>query len=381
MKLLRLSALLLPLAFTACLKEPVDDGPGPGAGKERYVFNWPQIADSSLQGLLGNYWNQEKYFNQNNSGNTTFNYWPNAHALDVLVDAYIRKNDPAIKSRMDDLLAGMKTKNGNTYINYFYDDMEWMTLACLRAFEATGDTKYKDVAILLWTDIKGGWDEVWGGGIHWNKDKSKNYKNTPANAPACIIAARMYGITQNADDIAWAKKIYDWQKSVLVDPSSGLVWDGINQDGSGNVTKNWNFTYNQGVFIGAGVELYKLTGQAVYLNDALKTANNALGGTFTNTNILKSEGAGDGGLFKGILVRYLMLLITDGSISSTDATKFANFLQLNAETIWTKGTAKPQVIFNKDWTATLGNSDLTEQLSGEMVIDAAYRLKQMGLIK
>ncbi|GEP89044.1 Predicted alpha-1,6-mannanase, GH76 family [Chitinophaga terrae (ex Kim and Jung 2007)] len=381
MKAKYLSILLLPLAFTACLKEPVDDGPGPGAGKERYVYNWPQIADSATQGLLNNYWNQDKYFNANNSGNATFNYWPNAHALDVLVDAYIRKNDPAIKTRMDDLLAGMKVKNGNTYINHFYDDMEWMTLACLRAFEATGDTKYKDVAVLLWNDIKGGWDDVWGGGIHWNKDKSKNYKNTPANAPACIIAARMYGVTQNADDIAWAKKIYDWQKSTLVDPVTGLVWDGINQDGSGNVTKNWNFTYNQGVFIGAGVELYKLTGQQVYLNDALKTANNALGGTFTNANILKDEGAGDGGLFKGILVRYLMLLITDGGISSTDAAKFANFLQLNAETLWVKGTAKPQVIFNKNWTTIAANSDLTEQLSGEMVIDAAYHLKQMGLIK
>ncbi|NLR60491.1 glycosyl hydrolase family 76 [Chitinophaga polysaccharea] len=381
MKLIRYSMLLLSFAYAACLKEPVDDGPGPGAGKARYVYNWLQIADSSLQGLTSNFWNQEKYFNQNSSGGTTFNYWPNAHALDVLTDAYIRKNDPAIKSRMDDLLAGMKVKNGGTYINYFYDDMEWMTLACLRGFEATGDTRYKDVAVLLWNDIKGGWDDVWGGGIHWNKDKSKNYKNTPANAPACIIACRMYAVTQNPDDIAWAKKIYDWEKSTLVDPASGLVWDGINQDGSGQVTKNWNFTYNQGVFIGAGVELYKLTGQNIYLNDALKTANNTLGGGFTNANILKDEGGGDGGLFKGVLVRYLMLLITDGSVSSTDAAKFAAFLQLNAETLWLKGTTRPQVLFNKDWTTQAASSDLTTQLSGAMLIEAAAKLKDMGLIK
>ena len=381
MKYIRFSILLLSLAFTACLKEPVDDGPGPGADKERYAYDWDQIADSSFQGLVSNFWNQEKYFNANSAGSATFNYWPNAHALDVLTDAYIRKSDPAIKSRMDDLLAGMKAKNGNTYINHFYDDMEWMTLACLRAFEATGDTKYKDVAILLWNDIKGGWDDVWGGGIHWNKDKSKNYKNTPANAPACIIACRMYGVTQDPEDIAWAKKIYDWEKGTLVDPVTGLVWDGINQDGSGNVTKNWNFTYNQGVFIGAGVELYKLTGQNIYISDALKTANNALGGTFTNGNILKDEGAGDAGLFKGVLVRYLMLLITDGSISSTDVAKYAAFLQLNAETLWLKGTTRPQVLFNKDWTTVATSSDLTTQLSGAMVIEAAARLKEMGLIK
>lgn len=91
MKIVRYSILMLSLAFTACLKEPTDDGPGPGAGKERYAYNWPQIADSSTQGLINNFWNPEKYFNQNNTGNTTFNYWPNAHALDVLTDAYIRK--------------------------------------------------------------------------------------------------------------------------------------------------------------------------------------------------------------------------------------------------------------------------------------------------
>ncbi len=71
------------------------------------------------------------------------------------------------------------------------------------------------------------------------------------------------------------------------------------------------------------MELYKITGEAVYLNDALKTANNALTGDFTQGNIMKDEGGGDGGLFKGILVRNLMLLITDGNISATDKTKFA----------------------------------------------------------
>ena len=129
------------------------------------------------------------------------------------------------------------------------------------------------------------------------------------------------------------------------------------------------------------MELYKLTGQNIYISDAMKTAGNALGGAFTSGNILKDEGGGDGGLFKGVLVRYLMLLITDGSISSTDAAKYAAFLQLNAETLWLKGTTRPQVLFNKDWTTVAASSDLTTQLSGAMVIEAAARLKEMGLIR
>ncbi len=366
---------LLSIACTACLKEPVDDGPGPGAGKGTYQFNWPAIADSAQASFTGSFYNSGgKYFNKNNAGDVTFNYWPNAHALDALTDAYIRKNDDAIRNRMNDLLDGMKVKNGNSYINHFYDDMEWMTLACLRAFEATGDARYKTAAQALWNDIKGGWDDIWGGGIHWNKDKSKKYKNTPANAPAAIIAARMYQVTRDAADLEWAKKIYEWEKATLVDPASGLVWDGINQDGSGTVNKDWKFTYNQGVFIGAGVELYKLTGEQSYINDALKTANNALGTDFVQSNVLKDEGGGDGGLFKGILVRYLLLLITDGDLNSTDKTKFTSFLQQNAETLWLQGTSRPQVLFGPNWKAPVTTTDLTTQLSGVMLMEAMAKL-------
>ncbi|UPK71226.1 glycoside hydrolase family 76 protein [Chitinophaga filiformis] len=362
--------------FTACLKEPVDDGPGPGAGKSTYKYNWPAIADSSASSLISNFYNQSgKYFNKNNAGDLTFNYWPNAHALDVLTDVYLRTNDAAVKSRMDDLLEGMKAKNGNTYINHFYDDMEWMALACLRAYEATSDDRYKTTAELLWNDIKGGWDDTWGGGIYWNKDRQN--KNTPANAPASIIASRMYQLNRNGEDLAWAKKIYQWQKDNLVDPVTGLVWDGL--DGSGT-NKSWKFTYNQGVFIGAAVELYKITGEQTYIADAMKTANNSLAGEFSSGNIMKDEGGGDGGLFKGILVRYMMLLITDGSLSSTDAAKFVSFLQLNAQTMWLQGTTRPQVIFNTSWTKTAATTDLTTQLSGAMLIEAVARLKELELI-
>lgn len=376
MRKLIIVGTLLITGFTSCLKEPVDDGPGPGAGAVSYVYNWPAIADSTENSLISGWYNQSgNYFNKNNSSDQTFNYWPNAHALDLLVDAYLRTGDAAIKARMDKLLDGAQVKNGNTIINHFYDDMEWMTLACLRAYEATSDARYKTAASTLWEDIKGGWDDTFGGGIYWNKDRQN--KNTPANAPASIIASRFYQLDHKGDDLAWAKKIYEWQKNNLVDPTTGLVWDGLDASGT---NKAWKFTYNQGVFIGAAVELYKLTGDNTYLADALRTANNSLGSEFTSNNIFKDEGGGDGGLFKGILVRYLMLLITDGSISSTDQAKFANSLLLNAQTMWLQGTTRPQVIFNTSWISTATTTDLTTQLSGSMLIEAVARLKELELI-
>lgn len=376
MRKLIIAGTILIAGFTSCLKEPVDDGPGPGAGAASYVYNWPNIADSTEKSLISNWYNQSgNYFNKNNASDQTFNYWPNAHALDVLVDAYLRTGDAAIKTRMDNLLQGMQVKNGNTILNHFYDDMEWMTLACLRAYEATSDARYKTAATTLWADIQGGWDDTFGGGIYWTKDRQN--KNTPANAPASIIASRIYQLDRKPEDLEWAKKIYQWQKNNLVDPTSGLVWDGLDASGT---NKDWKFTYNQGVFIGAAVELYKLTGDNTYINDALRTANNALGSEFTKDNIFKDEGGGDGGLFKGVLVRYMMLLITDGSISGTDQAKFANSLLLNAQTMWLKGTSRPQVIFNTSWTSVATTTDLTTQLSGAMLIEAVARLKELELI-
>jgi predicted alpha-1,6-mannanase (GH76 family) len=105
-----------------------------------------------------------------------------------------------------------------------------------------------------------------------------------------------------------------------------------------------------------------------------------MAGDFSSNNIMKDEGAGDGGLFKGILVRYMMLLITDGNLSSTDAAKYISFLQLNAETLWLQGTSRPQVLFNTNWTTKATTSDLTTQLSGAMLIEAVARLKELNLI-
>ena len=90
-----------------------------------------------------------------------------------------------------------------------------------------------------------------------------DYKNTPANAPAIIFAARLYRLQKNEADLTLAKSLYTWLKSKLVDPS-GIVWDGINSKGDGQLDKN-KFTYNQGTFIGAALEMYNVTNDASYL--------------------------------------------------------------------------------------------------------------------
>lgn len=60
-------------------------------------------------------------------------------------------------------------------------------------------------------------------------------------------------------DLVLAKQVYEWLEANLVDPETGFVWDGKNRQVDGKIDKAWAFTYNQGVRIGAGVELYRAT--------------------------------------------------------------------------------------------------------------------------
>lgn len=337
-------------------------------------YNWSATADSLQDATyLAFLASDGKTFKQDNSGNNTFNYWPNAHVLDVLTDGLLRTKNDAYKQKMKALLSGIKTKNGNTYLNNFYDDMEWLALSSLRAYQATNDADFLDVATLLWTDIKTGINNNAGGGVAWKKDQL-TYKNTPANAPAIIMGARLYQLQKKTEDLETAKQLYNWLKGKLVDTQSGVVWDGINRTGDGSIDK-WLFTYNQGVFVGAALELYKATKDNGYLADALKTANNAMNSSISPSGVLQNENQGDGGLFKGILVRYFTLLSKETAVSDNDRNKLTNFLKFNAQTFYNKGLGRPSLMSSPDWTKKpAGSTDLTTQLSGLMLIEAAATL-------
>jgi predicted alpha-1,6-mannanase (GH76 family) len=373
-----LLCILLTLTLSSCLKQKPDDPPPPGDNTAIATYNWPAIADSAERSL-NYFWSASgKYYFKTNAGSEWAQYWPNAHALDVLVDAYLRNPSASLKTQMLDLISGVKAKNGNTMINYYYDDMEWMALACLRAFNATGEIQFKEVTDLLWNDIKNGWSSDLGGGIWWRKDNSS--KNTPSNMPAAILAARLYKKFNRAEDLQWAQNIYNWQKQVLYDAASGWVYDNIDKAGVKNTS--WKFTYNQGTFLGAALELYLATGNNSYLNDAYKATDYTLSSGFLTSNgVLKDEGGGDGGLFKGVFVRYFTRLIVDGGIDASKKTSYLNFITNNATTLWTKGTNKNLVLFGSAWDKVPGNTtDLTIQLSGIMLFEAMAELKKLNLV-
>ncbi|MDR0996019.1 MAG: glycosyl hydrolase family 76, partial [Tannerella sp.] len=333
-------------------------------------------ADSCSRALIRQFWNsREDYFNTDNAADTTFQYWPQAHALDVITDAYLRSGDAFWKPYYDRWYAGVKAKNGNTFWGEYYDDMEWNALAVLRAYEATKEEKFKTAALEIWDYIKEGWNDNAGGGLTWKKGMEYS-KNACSNGPACILAARLYKAFGRPADKDWALRIYNWERKTLFNAADGRVYDNIDSR-TGKVQKAWVFTYNEGTFIGSAVELYGIFHKKSYLEDAAKAADYSLDALSVG-GILKPEGKGDGGLFKGVFVRYLTELIEKGrDLPLSKRETYKQFLLRNAEILWTQGTLRPACLFGPDWRKLPSvPAGLTADLSGCMLIEAAARLSK-----
>ncbi|MBD1262137.1 glycoside hydrolase family 88 protein [Maribacter polysiphoniae] len=383
MKIYTLLALMGITLLVSCSEDPVPLR-DPVKGEEVALeIDWSATADSVQTTFYNTYLGSEGTFIANNSGDATFHYWPNAHVLNVLVDAYTRTGDGAYLSKMKNLVNGIETKNGGTYSNMFNDDMLWLGNAAVRAYEATGDPEYKTVAEFLWNDIILSHSDVFGGGITWKKDTPKQ-KNAVSNGPAIILAMRLYDIDKDTEYLDWAKSIYDWEKENLVDPITGLVWDNLSEENGEIITnKDWIFTYNAGTWIGANIRLYKETGEQSYLDDAIKTATSMMTSPkLTSNGLMKDEGQGDGGLFKGILVRYFTELILLQDINASDKEAFLDFFEYNANTLYSDGLKRPEMAIGPNWgEKPSGNVDLTTQLSGIMLVEAAAKLEKENFLE
>ncbi len=344
---------------------------------------WTGWAAQAQAALLKHYWNPETQFFEVRVPLTPanydlpsdpFHYWWQAHAIDAVLDAFERDGDPIHLERVHALLRGVLGRNAGQIVNDYYDDMAWMALALLRAFELSGEAVFLEHTLELWEDIQGGWNDHCGGGIAWRKPQL-NYKNTPANAPVALLAARLHRRLRRPEDLEWAHKIYHWLETHLVDPLSGFVWDGMNRQGDMQVDLEWNFTYNQGTFIGASHALWLETSDPRFLKAAQRTLEATRARMCDpHTLELPPEGVGDAGLFKGILVRYL----TERALEH-DPQALA-MLEANAQILW--NTRTDLLLFGPAWSEKpLETNDLSSQLSGVMLFESMARLERAGKIE
>lgn len=367
---------------------------------------WNKMADGMSQALIKDFWGanfdgyaDRYYFNygSNLSNMTTNHYWPQAHAMDVLVDAYMRTGDKQYKELFPLWWKGApkfnfagKMNPKDPWWNVFVDDMEWIVLAQIRMFECTGKTMYINKARQMYDDwIWPTWgpeDEApWYGGITWKTDVAKS-KNACSNGPAALIAARLYRFFNQAKFkdgkakeayLNEAVKIYTWEKNTLFDRKTGAVYDNI--DKKGRIQKNWIFTYNIGTFLGAAHELYLITGDKQYLADAVLASNYVID-YMSHNNVLSDATSGDGGLFHGIFFRYFVKLINDETLDIENRKKFHSWFTNLATIMAEEGVNPNTMLYAGRWRKAPADDEpvgLTPHLTGCMLMEAMCVLKPL----
>ncbi|HUQ60664.1 glycoside hydrolase family 76 protein [Lentzea sp.] len=312
---------------------------------------------------------------------TSFNYWWQAHLLDCMVDAYLRSPTERRKDAITKVVRGIRVRNVVGWTNDFYDDVAWLGLALQRAQNDAGVAKPQALSAIA-ERLRQGWTDHAGGGIWWKRDD--DFKNVPANGPAAIFLARRNERT----DLARARSTVDWIEEHLVDPGSGLAWDGlhVHPDGEIREIEKNIYTYCQGVLIGACVELAKHGQQDKWLDRAARTIT-AVHDDLATNGVIKGQGGGDGGLFAGILTRYLAQAaltipgLAPGRAVTADLAR--ELVIQSAESAWShRAMAVSGPLFGPEWTAPADegdNRDLSVQLGGWMCLEAAALLERNGL--
>jgi predicted alpha-1,6-mannanase (GH76 family) len=319
----------------------------------------------------------------------SWHYWWQAHLIDLAVDAAERQaksGDGTGRSRrrVVQLTRSHRIRNITGWTNNYFDDMAWLGLALDRAQRHLRVDHGAAIATLV-GELHDAWQPEHGGGIPWRRGDS--FFNTPANGPAALLLARS-GKLERAQEMA------DWIHDRLVDPDTGLVFDGIRH----GVLEPAVYSYCQGVVLGVETELATRSGDPRH-RTRVHALVDAVDHELTERSIVTGGGGGDGGLFNGILARYLAMVATTMPLQDADDVRARaaarRIVLASADGAWeNRLQIEGLPLFGSDWTrparlpgssgtvaqfaagtvrpSSIAERDLSVQLGGWMLMEAAH---------
>jgi hypothetical protein len=158
----------------------------------------------------------------------------------------------------------------------YYDDNAWVGIELARMYELTHVAGVLGGAEGIMAFEMAGWDTQPGiacpGGIPFSNSPEDVERNTVTNAPTAELGLQLYKLTGDAQYLQFAEMAYEWVRTCLTEPN-GLYADHIGVHGK---IEPEEWSYNQGAMIGAGVLLYQATHNSAYLYEARQTAKAAL---------------------------------------------------------------------------------------------------------
>ena len=247
-----------------------------------------------------------------------------------------------------------------------YDDQAWWGNAWVRAYDLTGKRDYLDLAGRIFADMRAAWDEgSCGGGVWWNPNR--DFKNAVTAELFILLAANLHNRTPgDTEYLAWAERSWQWFMGIGMVNDQKLINDGL-RDCQNKGEPVW--TYNQGIILGAAVELYRATGDEQYLTvaqglaDASTTLLVDAQGIFRERCEASGDCNDDQSAFKGIYQRYLTSLY-----EITGKPEYGAFLLRHARSIWSSRNADNA--FGLSWSGPIDRVDSQRQIAAANALAA-----------
>ncbi|WP_424681257.1 glycoside hydrolase family 76 protein [Frateuria sp. YIM B11624] len=272
-------------------------------------------------------------------------WWNSAVTLQTVGDYMQRTGDRRYLGQLDNTFEKDKgafpagVLSGDPLLGNFtsraIDDSEWWALTWIQAYDLTRNPKYLDMAVTIADYVHGYWDtSTCGGGVWWNAERT--YKNAVTNGLWIRLTAELHNrIGGDRMWLARSRTAWAWFTGSGMINDNGLVNDGLTDACANNGQTVWS--YNQGLAIGAGLELWRATRDPSILATVRRLADAAIapGGLATHGVLTERCDALDqtcddnAKQFKGIFMRYWTDLV-----DTTHDRRYAAFLDAQAQAVW-----------------------------------------------
>jgi hypothetical protein len=151
----------------------------------------------------------------------------------------------------------------------YYDDNGLVGIDYIDAYNVSKNPQYLTKAKEIFTFIKSGWSNDFGGGVSW-LEGIRDQKPACSNGKATVLALKLYQSTKDKKYLKEGKLFYEWMMTHLEDSTLHIIWNSLSTM-SGKPDKVF-YTYNTGTMIQSSVRLYNITGEKKFLNNARRLA-------------------------------------------------------------------------------------------------------------
>lgn len=186
-----------------------------------------------------------------------------------------------------------------TFLDDFFDDEGWWALAWLKAYDVSGNTTYLEAAKEIFADIDAATNGHCGG-RPWTRVDEDNQINSITNELYFALAAALANRVDDPFYIALAHYQADWFATSGLYGSGGndLLVDALDVSSCRPNASSTIWTYNQGVVLGALVEMHRLTHSQHHLDAAARIARGVMAhmvsaeGIFDRVRVPRRPGGG-----------------------------------------------------------------------------------------